>query len=81
MLNVSLLTDAVPGVVLPFEAELSPNLRPDPGRTGEEIPVVITAAQERVGAAVAAMNSIYQNTKSNVVFYIVTMNDTVDHLK
>ncbi|XP_046882223.1 glycosyltransferase 8 domain-containing protein 1 [Hypomesus transpacificus] len=73
--------DAVPGVVLPFEAEFSPNLRPDPVRAGEEIPVVITAAQERVGAAVAAMNSIYQNTMSNVVFYIVTMNDTVDHLK
>ncbi|MBN3308699.1 GL8D1 protein, partial [Amia calva] len=27
------------------------------------------------------MNSIYSNSKSNIVFHIVTMNDTVDHLK
>ncbi|MBN3275589.1 GL8D1 protein, partial [Polyodon spathula] len=50
-------------------------------RTGEEVPVVITAAGERLGALIAAMNSIYSNTKSNVVFHIITMNDTVDHLK
>ncbi|XP_058855720.1 glycosyltransferase 8 domain-containing protein 1-like isoform X3 [Acipenser ruthenus] len=50
-------------------------------RTGEEVPVVITAAGERLGALIAAMNSIYSNTKSNVVFHIVTMNDTADHLK
>lgn len=73
--------DVMPGLVLPFEAEVSSDLRADPSRTGVEIPVVITAAQERLGAAVAAMNSVYQNTKSNVVFYIVTMNGTVDHLK
>ncbi|XP_035652644.1 glycosyltransferase 8 domain-containing protein 1 isoform X1 [Oncorhynchus keta] len=73
--------DAVPGMILPFESEFSPELRPDLVRTGEKIPVVITAAEERLGAVVAAMNSVYQNSKANIVFNIVTMNDTVDHLK
>ncbi|CAB1314856.1 unnamed protein product, partial [Coregonus sp. 'balchen'] len=73
--------DAVPGMLLPFESEFSPELRPDLVRTGEKIPVVITAAEERLGAVVAAMNSVYQNSKANIVFNIVTMNDTVDHLK
>ncbi|KAG7238339.1 hypothetical protein INR49_031055 [Caranx melampygus] len=69
------------GVVLPFESELTPDLRPESVRKGEEIPVLITASEERLGAVVAAMNSIYQNSKANVVFTIVTLNDTVDHLK
>ncbi|XP_049590062.1 glycosyltransferase 8 domain-containing protein 1 [Syngnathus scovelli] len=68
------------GAILPFEAELSPDLRVDLEREGDEIPVVMTAAEERLGAAVAAMHSIYQNTKANVVFTIVTVNDTADHL-
>ncbi|XP_026161722.1 glycosyltransferase 8 domain-containing protein 1 [Mastacembelus armatus] len=69
------------GVVLPFESELSPDLRLESVRKGEEIPVLITAAEERLGAVVAAMNSVYQNSKANVVFTIVTFNDTVNHLK
>ncbi|XP_071349794.1 glycosyltransferase 8 domain-containing protein 1 [Trachinotus anak] len=69
------------GVILPFESELSPDLRPASVRKGEEIPVLVTAAEERLGAVVAAMNSVYQNSKANVVFTIVTLNDTVDHLK
>ncbi|KAM7422256.1 hypothetical protein PAMA_010363 [Pampus argenteus] len=68
------------GMILPFESELSPDLRLESQRTGEEIPVLITAAEERLGAVVAAMNSVYQNSKSNVVFTIVTLNDTVNHL-
>lgn len=68
-------------MTLPFESELSQNSRPDTVRKGEEIPVLITAAEERLGAAIAAMNSVYQNSKANVVFTIVTLNDTVDHLK
>uniref|UniRef100_A0A4W5MDB7 Glycosyltransferase 8 domain-containing protein 1 n=1 Tax=Hucho hucho TaxID=62062 RepID=A0A4W5MDB7_9TELE len=59
-------------------SEFSPELKPDPVRTGEEIPVIITAVEERLGAVVAAMNSVYQNNKANIVFNIVTMNDTVD---
>uniref|UniRef100_A0A3Q2YVG8 Glycosyltransferase 8 domain-containing protein 1 n=2 Tax=Hippocampus comes TaxID=109280 RepID=A0A3Q2YVG8_HIPCM len=69
------------GAILPFEAELSRVLGVDLERQGDEIPVVLTAAEERLGAAVAAMHSIYKNTKANVVFTIVTMNDTADHLK
>uniref|UniRef100_A0A4W4EDX1 Glycosyltransferase 8 domain-containing protein 1 n=1 Tax=Electrophorus electricus TaxID=8005 RepID=A0A4W4EDX1_ELEEL len=46
-----------------------------------EIPVVITAAEERLGAVVAAMNSINRNTGANVVFNIVTLNESVAHLR
>lgn len=69
------------GVVLPFESELSPNLKPDQTRRGDEIPVLITAAEERLGAAISAIYSIHSNTKNNVVFTIVTLNQTVGHLK
>lgn len=68
-------------MVLPFEAELSPDVGLDLDRKGEEIPVLITAAEDRLGAVIAAMNSVYQNSKSNVVFTIVTLNDTVGHLR
>ncbi|XP_068172300.1 glycosyltransferase 8 domain-containing protein 1 isoform X2 [Antennarius striatus] len=68
------------GVILPFESELSQDIRPQI-RSGVEVPVLITAAEDRLGAVVAAMNSAYQNTKVNVAFTIVTLNDTVDHLK
>lgn len=68
-------------MVLPFESELSQDLGVETLRKGQEIPVVITAVEERLGAVVAAMNSIYQNSKANVAFTIVTTNDTVDHLK
>ncbi|XP_029358911.1 glycosyltransferase 8 domain-containing protein 1 [Echeneis naucrates] len=69
------------GMILPFESELSPDLRSDSVRKGEEIPVLITATEDRLGAVVAAINSVYENSKANVVFTIVTLNDTVDHLK
>ncbi|XP_069013345.1 glycosyltransferase 8 domain-containing protein 1 [Embiotoca jacksoni] len=69
------------GMILPFESELPPDLTLESVRKGEEIPVLITAAEDRLGAVVAAMNSVYQNSKANVVFTIVTLNDTVDHLK
>lgn len=68
-------------VVLPFESELSPDLRLQMARKGKEIPVLITAAEERLGAVIAAMNSVYHNSKANVVFTILTLNDTVEHLK
>ncbi|CAL8340174.1 unnamed protein product [Lota lota] len=71
----------VSGVILPFESDVSPGVRHDSKRTGDEIPVVVTASEERLGAVVAAINSIYHNTKANVVFNIVALNDTVDHLK
>lgn len=68
-------------IILPFESELSPDLRVQVARKGEEIPVLITAAEDRLGAVIAAMNSVYHNSKANVAFTIVTLNDTVDHLK
>ncbi|KAJ3603302.1 hypothetical protein NHX12_031044 [Muraenolepis orangiensis] len=72
--------DTVSGAILPFESEVSPGVRQDSKRTGDEVPVVLTASEDRLGAVVAAMNSIYQNSKANVVFTIVTLNHTVDHL-
>lgn len=47
----------------------------------EEIPVVIAASEDRLGGAIAAINSIQHNTRSNVIFYIVTLNGTADHLR
>lgn len=69
------------GMILPFESEPSPNLRLEYERKGEEIPILLSAAEERLGAVVAVINSVYQNSKANIVFTIVTQNDTVDHLK
>lgn len=63
--------DVLPHLKLPQKA----------ARSGDEVPVLITAVEDRLGALVAAMNSVYHNSKANVVFYIVTTNDTVDHLK
>ncbi|KAM8930747.1 glycosyltransferase 8 domain-containing protein 1 [Pelodytes ibericus] len=50
-------------------------------KDGEEISVVITAVESRLGAVIAAINSIVSHTKSNVVFYIITMNNTEEHLR
>ncbi|XP_036911662.1 glycosyltransferase 8 domain-containing protein 1 isoform X3 [Sturnira hondurensis] len=47
----------------------------------EEIPVVIAASEDRLGGTIAAINSIQHNTRSNVIFYIVTLNGTADHLR
>lgn len=69
------------GMILPFESDPSPNLRLAYERKGEEIPILLSAAEERLGAVVAVINSVYQNSKANVVFTIVTQNETVDHLK
>ncbi|XP_030633019.1 glycosyltransferase 8 domain-containing protein 1 isoform X2 [Chanos chanos] len=73
--------ETVPGGVIHFESDLTDERKAEVRRTGEEIPVVITAAEERLGAVVAAMNSVYRNSKANVVFNIVTLNDSVDHLR
>lgn len=47
----------------------------------EEIPVVIASSEDRLGGAIAAINSIQHNTRSSVIFYIVTLNNTADHLR
>ncbi|KAK3512982.1 hypothetical protein QTP70_034005 [Hemibagrus guttatus] len=71
-------SDTAPGAILPFESGFFAERKV---RTGEEIPVVITASEERLGATVAAMNSISRNSKANVVFSIVTLNESVEHLR
>ncbi|XP_007907052.1 glycosyltransferase 8 domain-containing protein 1 [Callorhinchus milii] len=50
-------------------------------RSDEEIAIVMPAVEERLGGVIAAMNSIYSNSKSNVVFHLVTTNTTVGHLR
>lgn len=47
----------------------------------EDIPVVICAAAGRMGAAIAAISSIYSNTASNVLFYIVGMKNGIPHIR
>ncbi|NXY89999.1 GL8D2 protein, partial [Alcedo cyanopectus] len=47
----------------------------------EEIPVVICAAAGRMGAAIAAISSIYSNTEANVLFYIVGLKTTIPHIR
>ncbi|XP_068442422.1 glycosyltransferase 8 domain-containing protein 2 isoform X1 [Clinocottus analis] len=41
------------------------------------VPVVICASEERIGATMAVINSVYSNTDASVFFYIVTLRDTV----
>ncbi|NXE38293.1 GL8D2 protein, partial [Ptilorrhoa leucosticta] len=52
-----------------------------PEEMEEEIPVVICAAAGRMGAAVAAISSIYSNTEANVLFYIVGLKTTIPHIR
>ncbi|XP_062842567.1 glycosyltransferase 8 domain-containing protein 1 [Trichomycterus rosablanca] len=71
-------SDAASGAILPFESGFFTDRKV---RTGNEIPVVITAAEERLGATVTAMNSLIRNSKASVVFNIVTLNESVGHLR
>ncbi|XP_041331239.1 glycosyltransferase 8 domain-containing protein 2 isoform X3 [Pyrgilauda ruficollis] len=52
-----------------------------PEEMEEEIPVVICAAAGRMGAAVAAISSIYSNTEANVLFYIIGLKTTIPHIR
>ncbi|XP_055367470.1 glycosyltransferase 8 domain-containing protein 2 isoform X2 [Betta splendens] len=45
--------------------------------TDNVVPVIICASEERVGATMATINSIFSNTDASVFFYIVTLRDTV----
>uniref|UniRef100_A0A2K5VJ30 Glycosyltransferase 8 domain-containing protein 1 n=1 Tax=Macaca fascicularis TaxID=9541 RepID=A0A2K5VJ30_MACFA len=70
------------GIVGPQPIDFVPNaLRYAVDGRQEEIPVVIAASEDRLGGAIAAINSIQHNTRSNVIFYIVTLNNTADHLR
>ncbi|KAJ8245357.1 hypothetical protein GJAV_G00269900 [Gymnothorax javanicus] len=46
-----------------------------------DILVVICAAEERVGATMATINSIRSNTEASVFFYIVTLQDNVAYVR
>ncbi|XP_072310342.1 glycosyltransferase 8 domain-containing protein 2 [Eucyclogobius newberryi] len=48
-----------------------------PPRPDAVIPVLLCAAEERLGAAMATVNSIHSNTDADVFFYIVTLHDAV----
>ncbi|KAM4037973.1 glycosyltransferase 8 domain-containing protein 2 isoform 1-T4 [Anomaloglossus baeobatrachus] len=45
------------------------------------IPVVICAASGRMGATIAAINSIYSNTNANVLFYIIGLKNSLVHIR
>ncbi|KAG7454382.1 hypothetical protein MATL_G00259070 [Megalops atlanticus] len=47
----------------------------------DDILVVVCAAEERMGAAMATINSIRSNTEASVFFYIVTLHDTVKYAR
>ncbi|XP_069908888.1 glycosyltransferase 8 domain-containing protein 2 isoform X7 [Oryctolagus cuniculus] len=52
-----------------------------PEEVEEEIPVVICAAAGRMGAAMAAINSIYSNTDANILFYVVGLRNTLTRIR
>lgn len=45
------------------------------------IPVLLCASEERLGAAMATINSIHSNTDTSVFFYIVTLHDAVSLIR
>lgn len=52
-----------------------------PEELEEEIPVVICAAAGRMGATMAAINSIYSNTDANILFYVVGLRNTLTRIR
>lgn len=50
------------------------NLDPD------VIPVVVCAVEERLGGAIATINSVRIHTNARLVFYIVTLRHTIPHI-
>ncbi|XP_062383205.1 glycosyltransferase 8 domain-containing protein 2 [Sardina pilchardus] len=45
------------------------------------IPVVICASEERLGGAMATINSVQSNTEASVFFYIITLRDSIKRVK
>lgn len=41
------------------------------------VPIVICSSEERMGATMAAVNSVHSNTDARLFFYIVTLRDAV----
>ncbi|GCB65393.1 hypothetical protein scyTo_0004779 [Scyliorhinus torazame] len=44
------------------------------------IPIIICAAEDRLAGTIATINSIYSNTNANIVFYIITLRDSLVHI-
>ncbi|KAM8883263.1 glycosyltransferase 8 domain-containing protein 2 [Synchiropus picturatus] len=55
----------------------SPAKAPTETPAQDVVSVVICASEERLGATMATINSIYSNTDADVFFYIVTLRDAV----
>ncbi|XP_012674095.1 glycosyltransferase 8 domain-containing protein 2 [Clupea harengus] len=45
------------------------------------IPVVICASEERLGGAMATINSVQSNTEASVFFYIITLRDSIKRIR
>ena len=43
----------------------------------DDIPVVICASENRMGAAMATINSVHSNTDASLIFYIVTLEGAI----
>lgn len=41
------------------------------------VPIVICSSEERMGATMAAVNSVHSNTNAPLFFYVVTLHDAV----
>uniref|UniRef100_A0A8C8JYR6 Uncharacterized protein n=1 Tax=Oncorhynchus tshawytscha TaxID=74940 RepID=A0A8C8JYR6_ONCTS len=62
----------------PKDPERAPKVAVEKATEGEDdIPVVICAAEERMGGAMATINSIYSNTDASVFLIIVTLCDSI----
>uniref|UniRef100_A0A671RUG7 Glycosyltransferase 8 domain containing 2 n=1 Tax=Sinocyclocheilus anshuiensis TaxID=1608454 RepID=A0A671RUG7_9TELE len=53
----------------------------DENATDTDIPVVICASEERIGAAIATINSVYSNSRASIFFYIVTLRDAIKKIR
>jgi hypothetical protein len=42
-----------------------------------DIPVVICASENRMGAAMATINSVHSNTDASLIFFIVTLEGAI----
>ncbi len=49
--------------------------------TATDIPLVICASEERIGAAITTINSVYSNSRASIFFYIVTLRDAIKKIR
>ncbi|XP_073802730.1 glycosyltransferase 8 domain-containing protein 2 isoform X4 [Danio rerio] len=46
-----------------------------------DVPVLICASEERIGASMTVINSVYSNSQARVFFYIVTLRDAIKKIR